>query len=196
MKTIALTGRISSGKSTALAMFAGRGAAILDTDAVVHRLLEDEAVRSRVADELGTDLAGESREYKKVLADTVFTDNNRLQKLQRMLFPLVRVRVEEWIDQQAQEGAAVAVIEVPMLLEARMESMFDYVILIMAPEGLRRDRSSNDLPPGEFERRDAHQMSDEERQPFCHLTYDNSGSLDELEEFVASVIERACGDGG
>lgn len=191
---IALTGRISSGKSTALDMFARRGAAVLSTDAVVHELLEEDAVRRRVSSALGIEAAS-GGEGRKALADAVFNDESQLAKLQRTLFPLVASRVEGWFGDQARGGATVAVVEVPMLMEAGMEEMFDYLVLIKAPEKVRLERCVRAMGPREFQRRNARQMPDEEREPRCHAVYENAGSLEDLDSFVGSVMEMA-GAGG
>lgn len=193
---IALTGRISSGKSAALSMFARRGAAVLSTDDVVHRLLEDDTVRRQVSDGLGLSHVPAGSRGRKELADAVFNDEDRLEELQQVLFPLVGRRVGQWFQDQARAGAQVAVVEVPMLLEAGMEGMFDYVILIRAPESVRLRRCEQTLGPGEFQRRNARQMPDEDREPSCHAVFDNRGSLEDLDAFVGGIMEMAQVDGG
>ncbi len=192
---MALTGRISSGKSTVLSMLADRGAAVLSTDAVVHQLLADEAVRRRVSEGLGLDEIDAGEAGRRQLAALVFRDEDRLQDLQQVLFPLVRERVAAWLDQPEQQEAPLAVVEVPMLLEAEMERMFDYIILITAPREIRRARRARGIEAGDFDRRDAHQLSDGEREPFCHMVFENTGSLEELEGFVDKVYELARGNG-
>ena len=192
---VALTGSISSGKSTAMSMFAVRGAAVLGTDVVVHELLEDEEVRLRVTTELGLEKIASGEAGRRELAAVVFSDETKLQRLQQLLFPLVQQKVDAWFRLQAQENTKLAVVEVPMLLEAGMEPMFDHVILITAPEAVRRDRRGRRLDTEDFERRDARQTPDAEKKRFCHLVYENTGSLKDLEAFVDGAIELVSGGG-
>lgn len=54
MRTIALTGRIGSGKSTVATVLASRGAAVIDADRVVHDMYrEDVGLRRALEDRFG-----------------------------------------------------------------------------------------------------------------------------------------------
>ena len=137
---IALTGGIGSGKSTALTMFAARGAEVINSDHVVHKLLQRRDVRERISDALGIGRIAAGEEGRRMLAQVVFFDDHKLEKLEEIIFPLVRDVIESWMSTDKVRSAPLVVAEVPMLFEASMADMFDYVVLITAPEEIRQTR--------------------------------------------------------
>jgi len=190
---IALTGGIGSGKSTALTLFAVRKAAVLNSDHIVHRLLQRRDVRERVAEKLGLEHVASGEAGRQHLADVVFADEELLDRLQDFIFPLVRAETEEWFNTEEVRNAPLAVVELPMLFEAEMEKMFDYVILITAPVDLRRTRHAGHVSKADFERRAAHQLPEEEKRSRADFVYENTGSPEELDDFVAQTIDRVTG---
>src|SRR5580692_5808207 len=50
---IGLIGGIGSGKSSAASLLAGRGAAVIDADAVAHELLGDPEIRAQIVEAFG-----------------------------------------------------------------------------------------------------------------------------------------------
>jgi dephospho-CoA kinase len=171
---VAITGGIGAGKSEALAAFGRQGAATLSADQVVHDLIaEDEEVRAALREELGTT-------ERAQIADAVFGDDGRLAWLEQLLHPRVRERTDAWL---AQVEAPVAVVEIPLLYETGGERRFDKVVVVTASAGLRRSRST--AAGGS---REARLIPDPEKAARADYVYENDGSLEELEEFVAAVL--------
>ena len=191
--SIALTGGIGSGKSTALTMFAARKAAVLNSDHVVHKLLQRRDVRDRVSDSLGIGRLSAGEEGREMLADIVFADEAKLEKLEAIMFPLVREVVESWMQTDKVRNAPLAVVELPMLFEAGMEDMFDHVVMITAPEDIRLTRSAGRITRDDFEHRAAHQLSEQEKAVRADFVYENTGSPKELDEFVAATVAAVTG---
>ncbi|MBE0428807.1 MAG: dephospho-CoA kinase [Thermoleophilia bacterium] len=190
---IALTGGIGSGKSTALTMFAARKAAVLNSDNVVHKLLQRRDVRDRVAASLGIGSLSAGEEGRTALADTVFADEAKLDRLEAIMFPLVREAMESWLQSEEVRSAPLAVVELPMLFEAGMEDMFDHIVLITAPVETRQSRYAGRVARDDFQRRAAHQLSEEEKRVRSGFVYENTGSPEELDEFVAAMVEAVTG---
>lgn len=186
---IALTGGIGSGKSTALTMFAARHAAVLNSDHVVHKLLQRRDVRDRVSESLGIAPISAGEEGRKRLADVVFDDETKLVRLEAIIFPLVREVIESWIKALEEQQAAVAVVELPMLFEAGLDELFDYVVLITAPEATRKERHAGRISRMDFDRRAAHQLPEPEKLARADFVYENTGSPDDLDEFVAGIVQ-------
>jgi dephospho-CoA kinase len=192
---IAITGGIGAGKSAALAIFKDHGAAVLKTDDVVHSLLDRDQVRAEASRLTGLGTIPPGADGRRLIADAVFSDAGKLQALQQLLFPLVRDEVNAWFGGSPTANAPAAVVEVPMLFEAGMEELFDIVILIAAPEELRKSRCLGSINTPDFERRAARQIPDADKKPRCRYSYENTGSLDDLDVFVSGVLKAAAGDG-
>ena len=76
-------------------------------------------------------------------------------------------------------------VEVPLLYETGGETRFDRVVAITAPSEVRAARARV-APDG----REGRLLSDEEKVRRADFAYVNDGSLDELDAFVESVVER------
>jgi dephospho-CoA kinase len=171
---VAITGGIGAGKSAALAAFRRHGAATLSADEVVHDLIGgDESVRAALQARLGTVERSE-------IADIVFRDGAQLAWLEGLLHPLVRERTQAWLEHV---DAPLAAVEIPLLYETRGEGRFDKVLVVTAPPTVRRGRSA--AAGGAREDR---LIPDAEKAARADYVYENSGSLEELDAFVAAVI--------
>jgi dephospho-CoA kinase len=150
--------------------------AVLSSDDVVHRLIAaDGDVRAALEDRFGTTNRGR-------IAEVVFSDADELAWLEGLLHPHVRREYRSWLESVDND---VAVVEVPLLYETGAEELFDAVVVVTAPEELRRVRASVDL-----DRRSARLIADDEKVGRADFTYVNDGSLDDLDAFVRSVLER------
>lgn len=187
--SVALTGGIGAGKTTALEAFRRHGAAVVSSDEIVHRLLrEDEHVRRALLDRFGERILDEAGQLDRAaIADIVFRDRAQLAWLEELLHPRVAEEYLEWRDRLAQlpNPPAVCVTEVPLLYESGAEGRFDVVVAITAPEELRASRAR--VRRDERSRR---LIPDEEKVRRADFAFVNEGSLEELDAFVASVLEE------
>ncbi|MES1246052.1 MAG: dephospho-CoA kinase [Actinomycetota bacterium] len=180
--TVAITGGIAAGKSEALAAFARHGAATASSDAVVHDLLaHDDDVRRAIGERWGEDAVGN----RKRIGEIVFHDRDELAWLEALLHPRTRVAIDAW---RAQVDAPLAVVEVPLLYEAGGESRFDAVVVVTAPKPTREARR------GPIDEREGRLLPDEEKVARADFSYVNDGTLEELDSFVAGVVERLSSD--
>jgi dephospho-CoA kinase len=173
---VALTGGIAAGKSEALAAFARHGAATVSSDEIVHRLLaEDEEVRAAIRERWGDGAVGN----RQRIGEIVFADPQELDWLEQLLHPRTRAAAAQWL---ATVERPLAVVEIPLLYETSGEERFDEVVVITAPEELRRQRR------GEFASREARLIPDTEKVARADYSYVNDGSLEDLDAFVAGVV--------
>jgi dephospho-CoA kinase len=175
--TVALTGGIAAGKSEALAAFARHGAATASSDEFVHRLLaEDEDVRRAIGERWGEAAVGD----RARIAEIVFDDRAELDWLEQLLHPKTRELARKWL---GSTGALIEVVEIPLLFETGGETRFDKVVVITAPRDVRESRRSG------FADREARLLPDEEKVARADFAYVNDGTLEELDAFVAGVVE-------
>jgi dephospho-CoA kinase len=179
---VALTGGIAAGKSEALAAFARHGAAVISSDDVVHRLYrEDEGLQAALHERWGRRVFHEGEIDRAAIGRIVFADRDELAWLEAELHPLVRSSVDAWL---AEQTADVAVAEIPLLYETGGEERFDRVVVVTAPPEVREARR------GRAVEREARLVPEEEKVRRADFSYVNDGSLDELDAFVAAVLEE------
>lgn len=186
---VGLTGGLGAGKSEALRALEELGAATLSTDAVAHELLGTPEVVAAVAERLGPDLTPDGRVDRQKVAECVFGDDEAREWLEGLLWPRVGARVLEWrasVD-AARPGPRAAVVEVPLLFEAGMESGFDRTIAVVAGEREREARARARGHAGVAER-EARQFSQEEKAEKADFAVRNDGTLPELREKLSLVL--------
>ena len=177
-RAVAITGGIAAGKSEALAAFARHGAATLSADDLVHELLAtDDEVRDAIRARWGEDAVGD----RARIGEIVFRDPAELEWLERLLHPKTRAASAAWL---AGVARPIAVIEVPLLYETGGESRFDAVVVITAPPEVRGQRRAG------LAERESRLIPDEEKLRRADYAFVNDGSLDDLDDFVAGVVER------
>ena len=202
---LGLTGGIGSGKSTALAYLHELGAAVISSDDVVHGLYATAEVVDRIREHFGDAVVdGAGGVSRPALAGIVFADQAELRWLEDLLHPYVRQAVADWVaaQRQVRPRPALLAVEIPLLFEAGFADSFDFVMLVTAPEEVRRRRLTAKLTDSEFSRRLALQMPEEEKIARSHFVYENTGTRKALREFlgqtVASILagERPAAGGG
>jgi dephospho-CoA kinase len=179
---VALTGGIAAGKSEALRAFARHGAAVLSSDDVVHRLYrEDEGLQAALGNRWGERVFHDGEVDREAVGRIVFSDRAELAWLESELHPRVRAATEAWL---AEQTADVAVAEIPLLYETGGEERFDRVVVVTAPPEVREARR------GVLAEREDRLVPEEEKVRRADYCYVNDGSLEELEAFVARLLEE------
>jgi dephospho-CoA kinase len=183
---VAITGGIGAGKSEALKAFARHGAATVSSDEIVHHLLRRPEVRDAIVARMGLGVVSPAGEVDRgALATVVFNDREALAWLEELLHPLVSAEYLQWREQLAElpDAPRVSVTEVPLLYETGSEARFDKVVVITAPSKLRRARSEVVMDD-----REARLIPDAEKVQRADFSFKNTGSLEELDAFVKSVL--------
>ena len=184
---VAITGGIGAGKSSALAAFAEHGAAIVSSDEIVHELLRRDDVRAAIVERFGNGVVAPNGELDRgAIGTVVFNDRDQLTWLEALLHPLVSAEYLRWRELLAglPHPPKVSVTEVPLLYEAGSEEHFDKVVVVTAPDDVRRDRSVMAV-----DEREARLLPDEEKIRRADYSYVNDGSLEALDRFVVSVMD-------
>jgi len=185
---VAITGGIGAGKSEALQAFARHGAATVSSDEIVHHLLRRDDVRETVVGRMGNGVLSPEGEIDRgALATVVFNDRDALAWLEELLHPLVSLEYLQWRERLGElpNPPRVCVTEVPLLYETGGDARFDKVVVITAPTKLRRARSIVAT-----EDRESRLLPDREKVERADFAFKNTGSLEELDEFVASVMHE------
>lgn len=194
MLRVGLTGGIGCGKSTVAIMLRELGCTVIDADAVANKLLErGQGVYADVVHAFGRgilDLEGHIR--REILAEVVFTEPDKLARLNRIVHP----RVIEIIERQLAEyekagGPAVAVVEAALLIEAGYYEKFDRLIVVWCrPEQQRVRLLTRGMSPEQIEKRIAAQIPVEEKRRLATDEIDNSGALEETRKQVERLAAK------
>lgn len=190
LRRVAITGGLASGKSTVCKIFKQNGAYVVDSDAIVHKLLSpDTAIGRQVVRLLGTQIVVKHQFDRKKIAKLVFSNPQKLHALEAVLHPAVRQEIEkEYSAVKDNPSYCLFVAEVPLLYEAKMESMFDTVIAVVASPQTALKR----FPHGEeeFAARMQRQEKIEAKAVKADYTLVNDGDLASLEKNTLQIIKE------
>ena len=191
---IGLTGPIGAGKSTVAQMLRELGAKVLDADAIVHQEQSRGTIGySAIVQTFGTKVLGEDKEIdRKKLAAEVFGDPVKLEKLERIIHPLVIARILEARKMLTDDD--VLVVEAIKLLESGLRSICDEIWVVVTPrETLLQRLEARGVSRAEAELRLRSQRSEEEFRAAADVVIENDADRDRTRVLVREAWSKARG---
>ena len=192
MIVLGLTGSIGMGKSTVGGFFAETGVPVYDADAAVHRLYTGDAAPLIEAAFPGT--ATDGTVDRARLAERVVGDAPALRRLEAIVHPLVRREEEQFLAEAEAGGAAVAVLDIPLLFETGGDKRCDAVVVVSAPAATQRERvmSRSGMTEEKFAGLLAKQMPDAEKRRRADFVVDTSSDFDATRAQVRAILLKAA----
>lgn len=191
MLSVALTGNVASGKSEVTRRFARWGAVVIDSDLIVRELqAPGSPVLDAIIDRFGPGIVDDDGCLDRAaLRRRILADPGERADLNRIVHPAVRERQQELAARAAQDGARIVVHDIPLLFEAADPAAFDRVVLVDAPEALRRERlvRRRGLPLEEAEALLAAQLPADQKRSRSDFVIENDGTLDDLDQRARAV---------
>jgi dephospho-CoA kinase len=193
MFILGLTGSIGMGKSTTARFFRECGVPVHDSDAVVHRLYEGEAVAPVEAAFPGVTVDGKIDRTK--LSAKLVGKPDEIKRLEAIVHPLVRAVSQRFLQEQAARGARVIVMDIPLLFETGGEKHVDAVVVVSAPADVQRARvlSRSGMTAERLAALLARQMPDAEKRARAHFLVDSSRSFDSAHAQVRGILRAVAG---
>jgi len=188
MWTVGLTGSIASGKSTVLEMFRELGVPVFSSDDAVHELYRGEAVTPIEAAFPGTTHNGE---VDRSALSRVLRQPGQLKALEAIVHPLVRARVADFVAGARAGGAALAIVDVPLLFESRHDYGLDRIAVTIASDETLRERALK-RPGMNVEKLDAilaRQMPQAEKKRRADYIFDTDRPLAETRAAVDTLVK-------
>ena len=185
---VGLTGGIGAGKSTVADLFSQKGAVVIRSDELARQVIEPQTPGfQQVIDRFGKDFVNSEGYIDRAkLAQIVFQDDAALKDLENIIHPLVRNKTNQIIDQHTSE--TIIINEIPLLLEKKMESLFDFLVIVISSEKNRLERlAQRGLTTEQATARMVKQVSDDERKAAADFLIVNDGNLDQLEADVEKI---------
>ncbi len=193
-KVLGLTGSIGMGKSATAAMFRELGVPVHDADLAVHALYRGRAVPPIAA--LFPDAVRDGVVDRTRLGPIVLADPAALRRLEAIVHPMVREEETAFLDAARREGAALAVLDVPLLYETGGETRCDAVAVVSAPAGIQAERvlARPGMDAAKFAAILAKQVSDAEKRRRADFVVDTSRGFDAARAQVRDIIDAMTGD--
>lgn len=188
MWRIGITGSIATGKSTVLDAFRALGVPVFSADAAVAELYAGEAVAAVEA--LFPGVAVNGVIDRNLLSQRLAADPSGFKRLEAVVHPMVRARIKDFMDQAEQSGAALAVVEVPLLFETGFDYGFDAIGVTFVDEAVQRERvlARPGMTVDKLETILARQLPQAEKKARATYLFDTGGTRAQTEAMVRAVV--------
>ena len=185
MKRIGITGGIGSGKTYVASVFQSLGIPIFNADIQAKKIMTSSGKLIKlVKEEFGNDIYKDSDLNKEKLSSIVFSNSDKLQKLNSLVHPIVKEELNNWCEKQT---SPYVIKEAAILFESNSHIGLDAVICVSAPLELRMKRllSRDNYSEKEIKKRIENQISQEEKEKLSDYIIVN----DEKELLLPKIIK-------
>lgn len=194
LKKVAVTGGLASGKSLVCQYLSELGAYVVDSDEIVHQLLNpDTELGQEVVNLLGTRVLEGNQINRLRVARIVFLNPRLLKSLENLLHPPVYEEINRRYESVCKQKnpPQLFVAEVPLLFESGGEQFFDVTVTVTADteERWERYRAKTGHEREDFNRRTASQLPQHDKAEKADYVIHNEGSLESLKEQTKKVYD-------
>jgi len=183
---VGVTGIFASGKGTVCAMFEELGARVIDTDIVAREVVEPGSEGyKKMIEEFGTDFIRDDGSLdRRAFANHVFSDIERVRRLNAITHPLIAKTVNERSDNND-----INMINTPLLFESGFNEFMDRNIVVVAEvdQVLERGEKRDSISTDEIRERLKFQIPLNEKIKLADYIIDNSGSIDNTKRQVRDL---------
>jgi dephospho-CoA kinase len=194
MLKVGLTGGIASGKSTVASLLRDQDCMVLEMDPLGHELLEPgQSAYDEVVREFGDSILGPGDAIdRSKLGAIVFADSAKRARLNQILHPRILDVVLKWFAALDRPGGPeFAVVEAALIVESGFHKQLDNLIVCWATPQQQVERLiARGLTREQAQLRISSQMPTEEKRGLADEVVDCSGSMEETERQVKSVVAR------
>lgn len=183
---IALTGGISTGKSTVCNLFKLHGFLTIDADEISHELLDQNS--NKISTMFGEQYVQDNKVLRKKLGTIIFSNEENKLKLEALLHPLIK---EEIIKKSRifESQNKPYFVDIPLFFE-KMNYPISKSLVVYTPKDIQVQRlmKRDKIDEEEALLKISNQMDIEEKKKLANLVIDNSTNLKNLQIEVERII--------
>lgn len=188
---VGLTGMSGAGKTTACRIFSENGFSVIDCDMVARKVVEKGRLALKaVADAFSGDiLSGNGELDRRKLGSIVFSDKDKLELLNTVIYPYITYYVINRIKELSEDGNKLVLLDAPTLFESGVDILCDDIVSVTADKAhcIQRIMQRDGLTREQAEMR----LSSQHDASFYiersgHYA-DNSGTAEEFSAEIADI---------
>lgn len=192
-RVIGLTGGIASGKSTVAGFLQELGAPIVDADQVARQVVEPGTpALAEIAGAWPEVVDAGGRLDRKKLGDIVFADPDARRRLEQITHPRIAAASQKEVAAHAARGEPVVIYEAALIVENRLYTWMDGLIVVSAPEQVQIQRlmERDGIDREAARARIAAQLPLAKKRDVATWIIENDGSLEETRARTREVWRR------
>ncbi len=186
LKKIAITGGLSSGKSTVSKLLEESGAFRINSDVIIHHLLSTNKVCiGKVVNLFGPQIINHNKIDRTKVANIVFSDSKKLNALEQVIHPMLFEELERIYKNHSESNC---IIEMPLVQEIGKAALFDGVLAVNSDETIAKQRYiAAGHTEADYTRRMSRQWSPGKKAAHADFIIINNGSLEDLKVTVTEL---------
>jgi len=197
MIIVGLTGSVGTGKSTVTKFFGELGAYIIDWDELAREVIRPHLKAwKEIVEYFGKDILNEDLTInRQELADIVFSDKAKLEKLNQIVHPEV-FKEDERIENEIKslDPNALIIKDIPLLFELTRPIFVDKIVVVSASEQTQLRRlQEKGMIRDDAQRRIKSQLPLEEKIKSADFVINNDGPLKETKRQVEEIYSLLRG---
>lgn len=134
---IGLTGGIGSGKSTVCKVLKSLSIPIFNSDNIAKEIYKDKSIVTEIKKQIGITVNEDNTINKKMLSLIIFNNKTKLQKLNKIIHPIVEKEFDLWSQNQNKK---MVIKESALLFESKSFKKLDKIIYVYASQKNRINR--------------------------------------------------------
>ena len=186
MIKIGITGSIASGKTTASKILSYKRGPLFSADKAVKELYLNKHFKFLISRHFKIK---NNNQIKKSLKKIILEDTKNINKLEKIIHPLVRKKMRSFTSKNRNEKFLF--YEIPLLIESKLIKYFNIVIFIKAKKKLRLKRfKSKNGEKKLFNLLNNKQMTDSKKIKFCDHVVVNEKNFSILKKNLLAIINN------
>jgi|TARA_B110000914_G_scaffold101400_1_gene89060 dephospho-CoA kinase len=184
MTTIGITGSISSGKSTVAQLISKKKYPLFSADKVVLNLYKKNKFVNLLIKKFNL---SRKKNIKSQIKTIITKNKNKLKLLESIIHPFVRKQMNNFLKIKKK----ILILEIPLLIEGKLQKHFDIIIFVDAKKKLRLKRYlMKNVNKKIFEILNKRQMKPAIKKKKCNFVIINNYSLAILKKKVKNFYKN------
>ncbi len=193
MNIIGITGAIGSGKSTAANFLKKKvNAYYFDADLEAkNHLMSSAKTQEKIIAAFGRKKIMKNDSFNlQLLASVAFKNKINQKLLNQIIWPEVYLLIKSTIIYAKKNNFKNFIVDAALLIEANFNHLFNYIILITAPEKIRIERAlkRNNLSLNQIKKRNMLQWPDEIKEKYANYVIENNKSISDLQKKLTKIF--------
>lgn len=190
---LGLTGGIATGKSTVSNLFRKKKIPIVDADVIARQVVKPGSVGlNQIVAKFGIQfLNGDHSLNRQKLGALVFSDQQQLRELNKIMQPLIAREIKRQVTTYQQTGHSLVVLDAPLLFEQHYENMVDLIMVVVTTQSIQLQRlmKRDQMDETSAAQRIAAQWSLADKQNRADVVIENSHSVAATKKQVLNWLE-------
>lgn len=185
---IALTGGISTGKSTVCNLLKLHGFSIIDADKIAHKILDEN--KSSISAIFGEEFVDADGVNRKKLGILVFANKQEKQKLETFIHPLIKEAIKSEA-KICEEKNMPYIVDIPLFFET-LNYPIEKTAVVYCPQSIQIERliKRDTISKEEAIKKVSNQINIEDKKNMAKYVIDNSGDIKSLQKQVEKFIKE------